>query len=224
MRRLLKDFDDLFDLTHRIGDATLGDLLEQTVAGLGQSSQNWGTEGRRQELLSESGRFVSFYYRPHLFPGMELKLRLAHELQYKLLPQELPPGSPVEVSEASVGGLGLMERLLGFERVILIDALYSESNNPGTVHRLTLDDLQAISPTQHSVSAHDTNLNTALNMARKMGLPLPKEVIIFGIEVENIIDFSDEPTPAVKRAIPEVTVAVLQEINTVQSSELTVQS
>ena len=41
MRRLLEDFDDLFDLTHRIGDATLGDLLEQTVDGLGQSSQNW---------------------------------------------------------------------------------------------------------------------------------------------------------------------------------------
>ena len=125
----------------------------------------------------------------------------------------LPPDSMVEVSEASVGGLGLMERLLGYERVILIDALYSKTNIPGTVHRLTLDDLQAISPTQHSVSAHDTNLNTALNMAGRMGLSLPKEIIIYGIEVENIIDFSDEPTPAVKRAIPEVTVAVLKELS-----------
>ncbi len=124
----------------------------------------------------------------------------------------LPLNSSVEVSEASVGGLGLMERLLGYERVIIIDALCGGKNKPGTVHRLTLDDLQAISPTQHSVSAHDTNLNTALNMAQRMGLPLPKEVIIYGIEVENIIDFSDEPTPAVKRAIPEVTVAVLSEL------------
>jgi hypothetical protein len=112
MRRLLEDFDDLFDLTQRIGDATLGDLLEQTVARLGQSSQEWGTEGRRQELLSESGRFVSFYYRPHLFPGMELKLRLAHELQYKLLPQELPPGSPVSGWDNEPFGRERLRKLL----------------------------------------------------------------------------------------------------------------
>jgi len=115
MRRLLEDFDDLFDLTHRIGDATLGDLLEQTVAGLGQSSQNWGTEGQRQELLSESGRFVSFYYRPHLFPGMELKLRLAHELQYRLLPQELPPGSPVSIAAVLESYCHLSGDLFGWE-------------------------------------------------------------------------------------------------------------
>ncbi len=124
----------------------------------------------------------------------------------------LPRESSVEISEASVGGLGLMERLLGYERVILIDALFGTGNCPGTVHRLTLDDLQAMSPTQHSVSPHDTNLNTALEMASRMGLPLPEEVVVFGVEVENIAEFCDEPTPAVKRAVNEVADAVLAEL------------
>ena len=87
MRRLLEDFDALFDLTYLVGDTPLGELLERTVSGLDQPCQNWGTKGRREEIFSETGRFVSFYYRPHLFPGMDLKLRLAHELQYRLLPQ-----------------------------------------------------------------------------------------------------------------------------------------
>jgi hydrogenase maturation protease len=142
----------------------------------------------------------------------------------------LPLDTPVEVSEASVGGLGLMERMVGYERVILIDALYEPrggpgpaqspstsptaagARNPGAFYRLTLDDLQAISPPQHTASAHDTSLDTALAMGRRMGLSLPREIIIYAIEVENIMDFGEAPTPAVARAIPQVTAAVLSEL------------
>ena len=115
MRRLLEDFDDLFDLTYSIGDTPLGELLEQTVSGLDQPSQNWGTEGQRKEIVSETGRFVSFYYRPHLFPGMDLKLRLAHELQYRLLPRELPPGSPVSIAAVLESYCHLSGDLFGWE-------------------------------------------------------------------------------------------------------------
>lgn len=124
----------------------------------------------------------------------------------------LPSDSAVEVSEASVGGLALMERLLGYRRVILIDALHTGQGVPGTIHRLSLADLRDISPTQHSASAHDTTLVTALDMAARMGLPLPEEVVIFGVTVKNVTDFSDRPTPAVARAIPQVTALVLDEL------------
>jgi len=67
----------------------------------------------------------------------------------------LPADTPIEISEAGIGGLNLMERLLGYDRVILIDALYNGHNSPGAVHRMTLDDLRNISPTRHSASAHD---------------------------------------------------------------------
>lgn len=125
----------------------------------------------------------------------------------------LPLDSEVEVSEASVGGLRLLERVIGYDRVILIDALYGNGYlQPGTIHRLTLDDLRTISPTQHSASAHDTNLITALEMGQRMGLPLPQEFIIYAVEVENILDFGDTPTPAVAKAIPKVAAAVLNEL------------
>ena len=140
----------------------------------------------------------------------------------------LPADVPVEVSEVSVGGLTLMERMVGYERVILIDActwtppghstgaperpIQRWTGQPGTVHRLTLEELRTISPTQHSVSSHDTSLATALELGRQMGLSLPEEIIIYAIEVENITDFGDEPTPAVARAIPRVTEAVLAEL------------
>jgi len=124
----------------------------------------------------------------------------------------LPPDSAVEVGEACVGGLGLMERLIGYRRVSVIDALHNGRNEPGAIRRMTLEDLRAISPTQHSASAHDTSLVTALDMGRQRGLPLPEKMIIFGIEVENISDFSLKPTPAVARAVPKVTAIVLVEL------------
>lgn len=120
------------------------------------------------------------------------------------------------VTEASVGGLRLMELVLGYELVIIIDAMYHPNGNngqvPGTIHEMTAQDLRDISPTQHSASAHDTSLVTALDMAEAMGLPVPKEILIFAVEVEEIFVFSDEPTPAVAEAIPKVTQMVLDVI------------
>ena len=119
----------------------------------------------------------------------------------------------VSVTEASAGGLRLMELMVGFDRVILIDAIMSSNGAaPGTIHTLTLDDLRDISPTQHSSCAHDTSLITALELGKYMGLSLPDEITIFAVEVVNICDFSEQPTSAVASAVPEVTGLVLNEL------------
>jgi hydrogenase maturation protease len=125
----------------------------------------------------------------------------------------LPPDSPVDVTEVCVGGLTLMETMLGYDRVILIDALQHGDARPGSVRRMALEDLRAISPTRHSASAHDTDLVTALEMGQQIGLPLPQEIVIYAVGVENVLDFGEQPTPAVAEAIPQVTAAVLAELN-----------
>ena len=124
----------------------------------------------------------------------------------------LPLDTQVEIDEASVGGLELLERLLGYQRVFLIDAFHPGQEQPGTIHRLGLDDLRQMRPTQHSASAHDTTLVTAWAIAQQMDLPLPDELIIYAIEVENITEFSEELTPSVAQAVPEVTAAILAEL------------
>jgi hydrogenase maturation protease len=119
----------------------------------------------------------------------------------------------IDVTEASVGGIRLMEAMVGYDRALIIDAIMSNNDHkPGTIHKLSLDDLRDISPTQHSATAHDTSLVTALDMGKRLGLLLPSQIQIFAIEVENVCDFSDTPNPEVARAIPTVTSMVLQEI------------
>ena len=119
----------------------------------------------------------------------------------------------VTVTEASVGGLRLMELMVGYDRVVLIDALQHPDARPGTIRRMTLEDLRTISPTQHSSCAHDTSLVTALELGEQMGLPLPKEFTIYAVGVENVTWFGEQPTPAVAEAIPQVTAAVLAELS-----------
>ena len=136
-------------------------------------------------------------------------VKVAYELE-KILATHHPPLA--DVTEASAGGLRLMELMIGYDRAIIVDAFTNGRNRPGKMHRMTLDDLRAVSPTQHSASAHDTTLVTALDAGREMGLHLPDEVIIYAIEVENVIDFSDEPTTAVAAAIPGAVTAVLREL------------
>jgi hydrogenase maturation protease len=120
----------------------------------------------------------------------------------------------VTVTEASVGGLRLMEMMIHFDRVILIDALIpTEGSIPGRIQRMTLEDLRSISPTQHSASSHDTTLITALDLGREMDLALPTDITIFAIEVENVTEFSDSSTESVSAAIPEATAAVMEELH-----------
>lgn len=134
-------------------------------------------------------------------------VRVAEEVRARL-----PLDAPVDVSEVSVGGLTLMESMIGYQRVILIDAYLSEDGVPGTFRRMDLDDLRVVSPTQHSGSPHDASLATAIEAGRRMGLQLPADVQIFAIQVENVVDFNEQPTPAVTAAIPRVVQAVVEEL------------
>ena len=132
-------------------------------------------------------------------------LRVAAELQ-----RLLADNPDVEVSEDYWGGLRLMERMVGFDRAIVIDAMQSGSA-PGTIHRLTPGSI----PTQRSASAHDVSLPTALALGRQAGVALPADdqILLVGIEAEDILTFGEECTPAVRAAIPVAVREVLAALN-----------
>ena len=132
-------------------------------------------------------------------------LRVAAELKTRLTDRP-----DVEVDEDFWGGLRLMERMAGYRRAIVIDAIITGAK-PGTLHHLTPDAI----PTQRSASAHDVNLPTALEFGRQAGLQLPENenILLIGIEVENVLDFGETCTPAVQAAVPKAVEEVLQALD-----------
>lgn len=106
----------------------------------------------------------------------------------------------INVDNLAVGGLGLMERLVGYDHAIIIDAIQTGRYPIGNVGILEFNELKKI-PSTHTVSVHDMNLPTAIELGQRMNLSLPSKIDIIGIETEVIYDFTEEITPAVKQAI-----------------------
>lgn len=127
----------------------------------------------------------------------------------RALRERLPADPDVTVEEASIGGLRLMEVVSGYNRVILVDAIQTPTGQVGDVTRLELD---AFCSTLHADCSHDMDLFTALELGRQLGMPMPEQVAIIAIEVEDVISFGERCTPRVEAAIPKAVDAVLEEL------------
>jgi hydrogenase maturation protease len=117
----------------------------------------------------------------------------------------------VAFAEASVGGLRLLDTIAGYERLIIVDAIQTRDGRPGDVYRLHPNDLRV---SLHSGSTHDLSLPGALALGRGIGMVLPadKDIVIFAIEVEDVLTFGEECMPVVAAAIPGAVEIVLAEL------------
>jgi len=127
----------------------------------------------------------------------------------RLVRRRLPAGAGVEVVELAAGGLALMEAMIGCQRAILIDALWSPDEAPGRVLRFTAEELPA---TLNSAAAHDIDLPGALAAGRRLGVPLPADdaILIVAVTAREVLTFGERPTPPVLAAIPQAAAAVLE--------------
>jgi hydrogenase maturation protease len=130
--------------------------------------------------------------------------RVADEIQRQLEnpKSKIENSQSLEVDCLAGGGLSLMERLVGYDRVILADAMSTGQAPPGRVSDCDLEELPDPAA-GHVSSAHDTSLKTALQLGRKLGLPLPDKVLVVAIESRRVDEFSEELTPAVAEAVRE---------------------
>jgi len=140
-------------------------------------------------------------------------LRVAAELRGLLADRP-----DVEVTEDYWGGLRLMERMVGYDRAIVVDAITTGAP-PGTIHHLAPHSI----PTQRSASAHDVNLPTALAFGRQAGVELPddEQILLVGIEVEDIVNFGENCTPSVQAAVPRAVEDVLRALDSWPSEQVT---
>ena len=122
-------------------------------------------------------------------------------------PFRLGEGSEVNVEFLSLGGISLMEYLIGYERAILVDAIKSDQE-VGSVIVANLSEMPDYSAF-HITSAHDTSLSSALELGKSLGATLPQEVTVVGIATDHIYHFSESLSPAVAVAVPKATKAVI---------------
>lgn len=113
----------------------------------------------------------------------------------------LSPYSGIDVVELCVGGLALMEAMIGYDRIILIDGFWTPDVLPGQIEQFTAENL---ADTLNTSSSHDVDLLTALQVGRQLGAHLPsnESIEVVAIGVKDVLTFGEEPTPNVAMAIP----------------------
>ncbi len=130
-------------------------------------------------------------------------IRVAHEVGKNLNDPQ------VAVSETSAAGLSLLDSMLGYDRVVIIDAIQTEKGEAGQIYRMSAADF---SLTKHLSSPHQINLATALELGKMLDLAIPQEITIFAVEAKDITTFNEKCTPEVEKAIPKVVRMVLEDL------------
>jgi hydrogenase maturation protease len=99
-----------------------------------------------------------------------------------------------------ISGLDILGSMIGYDRVIIVDAIQS-GGEPGTIYKLSLDDL-GHKKTLHAFSSHDINFLAMLEYGKDL-FPgkIPEDIIIIAIEAEDITTISERCTLKVEKTI-----------------------
>jgi hydrogenase maturation protease len=126
--------------------------------------------------------------------------RLVEELARR----ELSPD--VQVLDGGTAGLGLLDLMEGWERVIIVDAV-EMGRKPGEFLRFIPADVWLASTPDH-FSLHHAGLHEVLALADALGRALP-EIVIFGVQPSDL-GWGAGLSPAVEAALPALADAVLE--------------
>ena len=121
--------------------------------------------------------------------------------------QKTATRSEVRVEACELPGLALLDLFNDAESVILVDAVQSGAN-AGFIHRLNSDDLSAFE--SDSKSAHGWGVSETLELAKKVGMPLPRLRLI-GIEAKEMT-IGTSLSADVENALPNVCEMIEEEV------------
>ena len=131
-----------------------------------------------------------------------------------MLKQRFPSKSELEFKELSVGGLRLVEEMLGFERVFIVDSIDGDDSQIGQIQEFSPDDFKT---TQRSSAPHVTNFATALELyGRLEPNKVPRNVKIFTIGIHGESRFHEGLSPRVEEAALKLADLIAREIEQIQ--------
>jgi len=114
----------------------------------------------------------------------------------------------VELREASVAGIELMELLVGYDRAIIIDAVQTDGGKPGDWYRL--DGPREISDLPQS--SHRFGIFEGLELGRRLDLDMPEEIRIYAVEAPDPFTFGEGLSPALAAALPGIVEGIYREL------------
>jgi hydrogenase maturation protease len=114
------------------------------------------------------------------------------------------------IEDCSVGGLNLLDLVIGYDRLLVFDSIRTPGEVPGVWHAMTGATFRE---TMNLGCVHDANFTTAMELGRQMGahLPAPEDVHIFAVEISDNTTFSERMTPELEAAYSDFASEIMRE-------------
>ncbi|MCK4337442.1 MAG: hydrogenase maturation protease [Candidatus Aminicenantes bacterium] len=106
----------------------------------------------------------------------------------------------VDLLECSLTGFALLDVIIGYDRLIIVDTIKRSEPKTGRITILEEKDLRYIpGPSPHYVSIPQT-----IEIGRQIHLKVPAEIKIIAIEAKNIYNLGEGLTKEMEKTLPAI--------------------
>jgi hydrogenase maturation protease len=106
----------------------------------------------------------------------------------------------IAVRETCEMGLALLDYIVGFKNLVVVDAIQTRKAPPGSIHELDGTELKVLPVT----SPHFLGVGEMITLGKQLGLQVPENLKIFAIEIEDGTTITDQLTPVLAKALPQI--------------------
>jgi hydrogenase maturation protease len=113
-----------------------------------------------------------------------------------------------DVVESSASGLALLEVLAGYDRAVIVDAILTGRDPPGTITEMGMDEVgRVLAP-----SAHQAGLPELAAVASRLGLGFPSRTVVLAVEVVDPYTLGAGLSEPVAEALEELVQRVRERV------------
>ncbi len=114
----------------------------------------------------------------------------------------------LEVIEASETGVALLDYVVGYDKLIIIDSIKTGNGEPGELYKLNLKDLRA---STNLFSSHGIDIATAFELGQGLGYEMPKHISIYGVETKNTMTLGERCTEEIEEKLLSIVKQIMEE-------------
>ena len=116
----------------------------------------------------------------------------------------------VDVEACPTIGLTILDLILGYDLIFVIDAMTSRGGMPGTITKLCEHHAGG---TLHLFSSHGVNFYELMTLGERMGYAMPEVGGIYGIEIGDAVIFGEQISPGLQERLDEIVNEILADMH-----------
>jgi hydrogenase maturation protease len=115
-----------------------------------------------------------------------------------------------DFQEASIGGVGLLDLIAGYEHAVIVDCIKTGKEAPGHLYKFRMEDFKA--STHPPFAGHSLSLGTVLQLGEQLGYEMPRSIRIYAVEIKDNQTMKEHCTREVEDAIVGIVKEIVREL------------